>query len=222
MSPDAAEVGGWRLFAGMTPEQVAVVRSACQRRLLIGGEEVLPEGEPSGALYLVRSGRVEIVKSIRPGVDRVLETFAAGDVLGAMTFLDGSRPAAGARTAEATELEVLDRAAFERVQEARPDVAGPFYRNLAAVLAGHLRATLELYRAAVQFGLEATGASALSLASLVEGLRPITLHLVGGTSLTGRLLQLDRNPAGFTLVLEGEAGRLTIVPYHAILRLEVA
>jgi hypothetical protein len=66
------------------------------------------------------------------------------------------------------------------------------------------------------------GASALSLASLVEGLRPTTVHLAGGTSLTGRLLQLDRNPAGFTLVLEDEAGRLTVVPYHAIQRIEVA
>jgi hypothetical protein len=100
-------------------------------------------------------------------------------------------------------------------------VAAPFYRNLAAVLAGHLRTTLELYRQAVEFGIEATGASALSLASLVDGLRSTTVHLAGGTSLAGRLLQLDHNPAGFTLVIKDAAGKLTVVPYHAIQRLEV-
>jgi hypothetical protein len=88
-------------------------------------------------------------------------------------------------------------------------------------MGGHLRSTLELYRQAVEFGLEATGASALSLGSLVEGLRSTTLHLIGGATVTGRLLQLDQNPAGFTLVLKDEAGKISVVPYHAIQRIEV-
>ena len=56
----------------------------------------------------------------------------------------------------------------------------------------------------------------------MEGLRATTVHLVGGSAVTGRLLQLDQNPAGFTLVLKDEAGRLTVVPYHAIQRIEVS
>jgi len=87
----------------------------------------------------VRSGRIEVFTTIRGDVDRVLESFTAGEVLGAMGFVDGSRQAAGARAAEATELAVLTRAAFERVRGERPDVAAPFYRNLAAILASRLR-----------------------------------------------------------------------------------
>lgn len=220
MSATAAEVGGWQLFAGMAPAEVEVVLAACASRRLEAGALVLPADAAVDALLIVRAGRVEVFKTIRDGVDRVLESFAAGEVLGAASFADGSRLPASARATEPTELLALPRAAFERVRRERPDVAATFYRNLAAVLGSHLRTTLELYRQAVEFGMEATGAGALSLGSLVEGLRPTTVHLVGGTSLTGRLLQLDRNPAGFTLVLKDAAGRLAVVPYHAIVRLE--
>jgi CRP-like cAMP-binding protein len=221
MNPDATEVGGWELFAGMVPEDVEVVLAACQPLVLVAGEPVVSVDQANDSLYLVRSGRVEVFKAIRGNADRVLESFGAGDVVGIISFIDGSRPAAGARATEPTELSALSRAAFERVRSERPDVAAPFYRNLAAVMGGHLRSTLELYRQAVEFGLEATGASALSLGHLVEGLRNTTLHLTGGATVTGRLLQLDQNPAGFTLVLKDEAGRLSVVPYHAIQRIEV-
>jgi CRP-like cAMP-binding protein len=221
MKPEAAEVGGWPVFAGMAPGDVGVILAACEQRLLVGGEVVVPEGQPGDALFMLRSGRIEIFKAIRGDVDRVVESFGPGELLGAMGFVDGSPGPAGARTSEASELLVLSRAAFERVRGERPDVAAPFYRNLAAVLGSHLRLTMELYRQAVEFGLEATGASGLSLARLVEGLRQTTIHLTGGGSVTGRLLQLDQNPAGFTLVMKDQAGKLAVVPYHAIQRIDV-
>jgi CRP-like cAMP-binding protein len=221
MKPEAAEVGGWQLFAGMAPGDVGVVLQACEQRLLVAGEVVAAEGEACDALFMVRSGRLEIFKAIRGDLDRVLESFTTGDVLGAMSFIDGARLPAGARTTEASDLLVLSRADFERVSGERPDVAAPFYRNLAAVLGSHLGLAFELYRQAVEFGLEATGASALSLGNLVDGLRPTTVHLAGGDSISGRILQLDQNAAGFTLVVKDQAGRLAVVPYHAIQRIDV-
>ena len=221
MSPEA-DVGGGQLFSGMQPEDVGVVLAACQRRQLAAGEVVLSEGDAGDALFMVRGGRIEVFKAIRGDVDRVMGTFLPGDVMGAMGFVDGSRQPAGARATELSELAVLSRAAFERISRDRPDVAAPFDRNLAAVLAAHLRATLELYRDAVLFGIEATGASGLSLPHLVEDLRATTVHLVGGASLSGRILQMDHHAAGHTLVLKDEAGKLTIVPYHAIQRIEVS
>jgi hypothetical protein len=116
---------------------------------------------------------------------------------------------------------VLSRTGFERVHRDRPDVAVVFYRNLAAIMASRLRTTNDLYRESVIFGMEATGASTLKLADIVEELRPTTLHLSGGISITGRLLQMDHNAAGYTLVLKDAGGKLTIVPYHAIQRIDV-
>jgi CRP-like cAMP-binding protein len=217
----ASEAGGWQIFAGMAADDVGAVLAACRRRTLAAGDVLSPGSSEEESLYIVASGRLEAFKAIREGVDQVLESFVAGEVLGVATFLDGARHPAGARAAEPSELLILSRRAFEQAQGGRAGVAAAFYRNLAGILAGRLRGTLELYRDAVQFGIEATGASALSLGTLVEGLRPVTVHLDGGVALTGQLLQLDRNPAGFTLVIKDRAGKFTVVPYHAIQRIEV-
>jgi CRP-like cAMP-binding protein len=217
----ATDVGGTRLFAGMTPADVAVVLSVCEERVLVAGEVVVAEGDPGDALLLLRSGRVEIFKVIRGDVDRVIGAVGAGDVIGAMSFVDGARQPAGARTTEASALAILSRAAFERVRRERPDVAAPLYRNVAAVLAANLRFTLELYRDGVEAQLEVAGASALGLRDLVEELRPITLRLGDGTSFSGRLLQMDQNAFGSTLVVKDASGKLSIVPYHAIQRIDV-
>lgn len=221
VNPEAANVSRWRLFADMTSADVDVVLSASEERVLVSGEELFRENDAGDSLWLLRSGRVEIFKGIRGDVDRVLASLAPGEVIGEMSFVDGSRRSAGARTTEASEFAVLSRGAFERVHRERPEVAAPFYRNLAAIMASRLRTTNELYREAVLFGIEATGAATLRLKDIVDELRPSTLHLSGGTAITGRLLQMDHNAAGYTLVIQDSAGKLTIVPYHAIQRIDV-
>jgi hypothetical protein len=73
----------------------------------------------------------------------------------------------------------------------------------------------------VAFGIEATGAHTLNLKSMAEELRRVTLHLVGGQSVSGRILQMDHHAAGYTVVLKMETDKLTVVPYHAIQRIDL-
>jgi hypothetical protein len=117
---------------------------------------------------------------------------------------------------------VLSRQSFARVQAERPDIAASFFRNMAAIVAARLRTTNELYREAVSFGLEATGAQTLNLKNLAEELRHVTLHLAGGQTLAGRLLQMDHHAAGYTVVLKLDNERLTVIPYHAIQRIDLS
>jgi len=139
-----------------------------------------------------------------------------------MSFIDGARRSATARTTEASEFLVLSRQSFARVQRERPDIAAAFFRNMAGIVASRLRTTNELYREAVAFSIEATGAHALNLKALADELRPVTLHLAGGQTVAGRILQMDHHAAGYTVVLKLQNDRLTIVPYHAIQRIDLA
>ena len=93
---------------------------------------------------------------------------------------------------------------------------------MAGIVASRLRTTNELYREAVAYGIEATGAHTLNLKALAEELRPVMLYLAGGQSVAGRNLQMDHHAAGYTVVLKLESDRLTIVPYHAIQRIDLA
>jgi len=219
---DEGKLNRGRLFAELVPEDADVVLDACEERNLVGGEELFHENDPGDSLFLVQSGRVDIFKNIRGEVDRSLASFGPGDIIGEMSFIDGARRSATARTTEPSEFLVLSRQSFGRVQKERPDIAAAFFRNMAGIVASRLRTTNELYREAVAFSIEATGAHTLNLKSLADELRPVTLHLSGGQVVTGRILQMDHHAAGYTVVLKLENDRLTIVPYHAIQRIDLA
>ncbi|TMB09075.1 MAG: cyclic nucleotide-binding domain-containing protein [Deltaproteobacteria bacterium] len=219
---DEGKLNRWRLFAELTSEDADVVLDACEERNLVGGEELFRENDPGDSLFIVQSGRVDIFKNIRGDVDRSLASFGPGDVIGEMSFIDGARRSATARTTEASEFLVLSRQSFAKVQRERPDIAAAFFRNMAGIVASRLRTTNELYREAVAYGIEATGAHTLNLKALADELRPVMLHLAGGQSVAGRILQMDHHAAGYTVVLKLDSERLTIVPYHAIQRIDLA
>ena len=211
----------WRLFADLAAADVDVVFAACEERILLTGEELFSEGDSGDSLWIIQSGHVDVFKNIRGDIDRTLASLGPGDVIGEMSFIDQSRRSAGARTAEPSEFLVLTRTAFQSVQRERPEIAAGFYRNLASILADRLRRTNELYRESVAFSIEATGAGQLNLTALSEELKPVTIHLSGGISMVGRILQMDSSAAGYTLVFKEKSGKIAIVPYHAVQRIEI-
>jgi CRP/FNR family cyclic AMP-dependent transcriptional regulator len=218
---DEGKLNRGRLFAELIPEDADVLLEACEERNLVGGEELFHENDPGDSLFIVQSGRVDIFKNIRGDVDRSLASFGPGDIIGEMSFIDGARRSATARTTESSEFLVLSRQSFGRVQKERPDIAAVFFRSMAGIVASRLRTTNELYREAVAFSIEATGAHTLNLKALADELRPVTLHLGGGQVVAGRILQMDHHAAGYTVVLKLENDRITIVPYHAIQRIDL-
>jgi len=219
---DDGKLKRWRLFADLKPEDADVILKACEERMLVGGEELFHENDAGDSLFILQSGRVDIFKNIRGDVDRALATFGPGDVIGEMSFIDGARRSASARTTEASEFLVLSKQSFAKVQSERPDIAAAFFHNMAAIVASRLRTTNEFYREAVSFGIEATGPTSLNLKNMAEELRRVTIHLSGGQLLAGRILQMDHHAAGYTIILKTEDERLTVVPYHAIQRIDLS
>lgn len=216
------EMNRWRLFAGMAADEVQIITEACEKRLLMAGEDLFSEGDSGGdSIWIIISGRVEVYKSIRGDLDRTLASLGAGDVIGEMSFIDQSKRSAGVRTSEPGEFYLLSTEAFSKIQSDYPAIAAGFYRNIASILADRVRNTNDLYRESVAFSIEATGAGALNLAALSEELRPVAITLSGGTTVSGRILQMDSTAAGYTLVIKENGGKLAIIPYHAVQRIEL-
>jgi CRP/FNR family cyclic AMP-dependent transcriptional regulator len=219
---DEGRLNRSRLFAALDPADADVIVTACEERILVGGEELFHESDTGDSLFIVEGGRVDIFKNIRGDVDRSLASFGPGDVLGEMSFIDGARRSATARTTEASKFLALSRESFARVQKRHPAIAAAFFHNMAAIVAARLRTTNELYREAVAFGIEAAGAHTLNLKTLADELRRVTLHLGGGQHVSGRILQMDHHAAGYTVVLKMQDEKLTVIPYHAIQRIDLA
>ena len=212
---------GKTLLEGADEVAIRAVQRVGARETYLPGDVIFAEGEEGDALWIVESGTVEIFKVIRGDVDRVLGTCVAGDVFGDMSFLDGSRRSASARATEASHLLKLSRADFDRVAQDHVRLGATFFTSLAVVLAERLRLTNEAFKQSVVQHMEATGAAPLNLHRYAEELRLVTVHLTAGAPLKGNLLALEHQPPGWAIMVKDERGRVSLVPYHAVVRIEV-
>lgn len=209
-------------FSGVSAEELEIVIKHCTAKTFLAGDIVFREGDEGDSLWIVESGAVEIFKTIRGDVDRVLGTVGAGELFGEMTFIDGSKRSAGARTNEPSHLLTLSRASFNKLSVDHPGVAASTFAALAAILAERLRHTNDAYKEAVSTYLETAGLGPLHLNRLVENLRLVTLHLRDGSKVTGRLLDLESQPWGWAIFIKDQNEKISLVPFASIVRFEVA
>lgn len=210
------------LFAGVSRSEIQAVLDACKMQTFLIGDEIFSEGDEGDSLWIIEAGHVEVFKTIKGSVDRVLDSFNPGQVFGEMSFLDRSRRSASARATEPTHVSMLERSAFDKVAERHPRVAAIFYAGLARVVAERLRETSAAYAKSLSDLMELTGAASMTLHRLVDDLRVVTIHFMGGGPLLrATLVELHHQPQGWAMVLKDEAGKISIVPYAAVARIEV-
>ena len=208
-------------FGGLTRDQVDTILSNALEQTLLEGDELFAEGDEGGSLFVVDSGRVEVYKTIREGVDRVLTTVGSGGVVGELSFLDGSRRSAGARATTPTDMRMLTRPVFDAFAAEHPEIAAAFHAGLAQVMAERVRLANNLYRDAVAAWLEATHLDALGLHHLAGRVRLVNVHLTTGTTIQGRAMEFSHQPSGWALIIKDEAEHVSHIPYHAVVRVEV-
>jgi uncharacterized membrane protein len=129
----------------LNPQEKAALAEKIDLLRYSAGQSVFNYGDPGHAMYIVRSGEVEIFVKNDQGEKIVLETSQPGDIFGEVALLDG-----GSRTAWVTalgdvELLRLDRAHFEDyVRQYTPAAL-----NLLSVTARRLRKSDEVIRRTV-------------------------------------------------------------------------
>jgi CRP-like cAMP-binding protein len=209
------------LFSGIARHEVQAVLDACKMQTFLEGDELFEEGDEGDALWIIEAGHVEVFRTIKGDVAHVLDSLDPGQVVGEMSFLDGSRRSASARATEPTHLSMLKRSAFDKVAEAHPRVAAIFYAGLARVVAQRLRETGAQYAKTLLDLMEATGANTMTLPRLVEDLRVVTVYLSGSPPVRGSLMAVHHQPQGWAVVVKDDAGKVSIVPYESVARIEV-
>lgn len=102
------------------------------------GERIFKEGEKGRCAYLVKSGRVDLYRTLN-NQDVALGSLEAGAVFGEMAVVTGEPRTATALAGLETELVVLDRALINRVLESSP----PLMQKLVNLLFDRLKSTTE-------------------------------------------------------------------------------
>jgi len=133
------------------------------------------EGETSGLLVAIRTGRVKIYRLLPNGRAVTLLLFGPGDVFGFLPFLDGRAYPAYAQAIDDVEAEVMPRSALLQALRTEPDLAA----TLIALLGERLRAAFDLIQGMSTRGVRARVAAALLplLADTHEAGEPILIVL---------------------------------------------
>ncbi len=107
----------------------------CLLKHYAAGDSILEEGSTGLGMFVLLSGRVEVLKQQdgkqQDGRTISLAVLAAGDVLGEMALLDDQPRSASAVALEATECLLLSRERFRILVKRRPPVAWPIVPALA-------------------------------------------------------------------------------------------
>ena len=120
---------------GALAEKIELLRYAA-------GETIFNHGDPGHALYIIRSGEVEIYVKNDQGEKIVLETSQPGDIFGEISLLDDGPRTAWVTAISDVEVLRLDREHFEEyVRQYTPAAL-----NLLSVAARRLRKSDEVIR----------------------------------------------------------------------------
>jgi CRP/FNR family transcriptional regulator, cyclic AMP receptor protein len=133
-APDTAILGG------LAEEDWDKLTPFTGRRQYPAGAEIIRAGGTDRDLYMVISGRVQVVLPRASGLLKAdAEAFSEGAVFGVASFLDGRPRAAGAVATCPVELLRLSPDNFEQLSAWHPRIAIVLIRELGALMSGRLR-----------------------------------------------------------------------------------
>jgi predicted acylesterase/phospholipase RssA/CRP-like cAMP-binding protein len=129
----AAALRNVPVFSGLLDEQLEHLAAAAQPRRVGAGAWLMREGEPAESLFVVVSGRLEVVDEGPP--ETVIRVLRRGDVLGHLALLTQGTRSASVRAHRPSELLELDREHFEALIRDAPSFAVALTYAMGAQLA---------------------------------------------------------------------------------------
>ena len=122
MSTDAVLLSEVEIFQLLDDDAREELAQVVNRIQLAPGQILFNTGEPGDALFLVRSGAVELFVKDTAGQKITLTIARARDIFGELALLDEGPRTATAQALEASDLIALGRDDLEKVFQKSPDV----------------------------------------------------------------------------------------------------
>ncbi len=111
------------LFQGLDREELVRFAEIARERSYPKGSVILFEDDPGDSLYIVRTGRVKVVKVGEDGREVILGWLGVGDHFGELSLIDGQPRSAHVIAVDEAQMIILRREDFRRRVEESPAVA---------------------------------------------------------------------------------------------------
>src|SRR5262252_2698069 len=129
------------LFRDLSPKELKILERVVHIRTYNAGEPVFVETEPGAGMYVIRSGRVDIVLQYRSENRVILAELEAGDFFGEMALLGNTSRSATAVARDRSELIGFFHPDLMEIINLHPGMGAKISLGLAKTLAERLRFT---------------------------------------------------------------------------------
>ena len=113
-------------LSALSPETRQLVVDSFVRASYPFGSELVRQGEPADAFYVLVSGNARVIAESDRGEEIPLNSLRPGDSFGEIALLEGSGRTATVRASSDVEVLRLDRSIFDAIVRAHPDVRRSF------------------------------------------------------------------------------------------------
>ncbi len=103
------------------------------------GEQIFKEKDVTKGLYLINSGKVEIFKMTPDGWKQTLAVFTKGHFFGELSILEKRRHEACAIATENTDILLIGKKEFEKMEKEDSAIAFKIMKKIALVMSKNLR-----------------------------------------------------------------------------------
>jgi CRP/FNR family transcriptional regulator, cyclic AMP receptor protein len=135
------------IFAGISADALFTIAGAAEEATFQEGEIIVREGEPGNRMFIIHSGRVEVVKHLAKPRETVLAVLNSKDFLGEMSIIECVARSASVRAMEGSLLFALKGTDLYRLFLSYPDQYAIVILNIARDLSRRLRKVDEMFSA---------------------------------------------------------------------------
>jgi CRP-like cAMP-binding protein len=129
------------LFRSLSKRELRNISAIAHKRTYQDGEYVFRKGQPGAAMFIIRSGQVEVID--HEGLDHytTIATLGPDALFGELAMLDDSPRSASVKALAITEIFAFFRSDLERLLAAFPQIGLQVYRSLALIIGHRLKQT---------------------------------------------------------------------------------
>ncbi len=127
------------LLEDLSAQELTRMSKAIRKLHVKKGEAIFKEKEETKGLYLIHSGKVEISKVTTDGWKQTLAAFTKGHFFGELSILEKRKHEASAVATEDTEILLLGKEDFEKMEKEDPELAFKIMKKIALVMCKNLR-----------------------------------------------------------------------------------
>jgi CRP/FNR family cyclic AMP-dependent transcriptional regulator len=129
------------VFKQLSRRELSRVADIIHERNYEVGEYMFHKDQPGAAMFIIKTGLVEIVMPDKEGKELTLAVLKKKTFVGELALLDDSPRSAGAKAVEPTEALAFFRTDLNKLLDSDPTIASKILKELALIIGKRLKLT---------------------------------------------------------------------------------